>query len=142
MPAERNAAGAYGATQNSSLGPREIEARALIKAATLLEAAQKDPVSEDFKNALRMNWRLWTIFQADLTSPNNPLPDEIKANVLSLSIFVDKQTMSALYEPTAQKAGILININRNLAAGLLQRPQSASPQSGPTLPPSGGPISA
>jgi S-DNA-T family DNA segregation ATPase FtsK/SpoIIIE len=54
--------------------------------------------------------------------------DEIKANVMSLSIFVDKQTTKALRSSEPRELDILITINRNLAAGL--RTNSVTAQAG------------
>jgi flagellar protein FlaF len=62
-----------------------------------------------------------------LTDPANQLPDEIKANVMSLSIFVDKQTTKALRSTDPKELDILITINRNLAAGLRTNAAAAQP---------------
>ena len=72
------------------------------------------------------------------------LPDEIKANVMSLSIFVDKQTTKALRGSNPADLDVLININRNLAAGLRTAPQSAPAPAGtpPATPQTGGGASA
>jgi flagellar protein FlaF len=86
---------------------------------------------ESYRTALRLNWRLWTIIQCDVASPENPLPPELKANIISLSIFVDRQTLGALSEPSAAKLNVLIDINRNIAAGLMARPESATPPAEP-----------
>ena len=118
--------GAYAQQQKRNLTPREVEAMAFTKAALLLEDAKKftNNIAE-YSKALRFNHLLWTIIQADLTDPENQLPPEIKANVMSLSIFVDKQTTKALRSSAATDLDVLININRNLAAGLRAAPQSA-----------------
>ena len=101
---------------------------AFTKAAVLLEEAkQKTGNIEEYSKALRFNHLLWTIIQADLTEPENQLPNEIKANVMSLSIFVDKQTTKAMRSSNAADLDVLININRNLAAGLRASPQTAAP---------------
>lgn len=111
--------GAYQQQQKRNLTPREVEAMAFTKAALLLEEAKgKTNSIEEYAKALRFNHLLWTIIQADLTEPANQLPPEIKANVMSLSIFVDKQTTKALRSSNPRDLDILININRNLAAGL------------------------
>lgn len=110
---------AYQQQQKQSLSPREVEAMAFTKAALLLEDAKK--ISNDvdeFSRALRFNHLLWTIMQADITEEANNLPPEVKANVMSLSIFVDKQTTKALRSGDGKDLDVLININRNLAAGL------------------------
>ena len=116
----------YQQQQKRNLTPREVEAMAFTKAALMLEDAKKQTGSiEEFAKALRFNHLLWTIIQADLTEPENQLPAEIKANVMSLSIFVDKQTTKALRTSAAADLDVLININRNLAAGLRTTPETA-----------------
>ena len=117
---------AYQQQQKRSLTPREVEAMAFTKAAVLLEEAkQKTQSIEEYSKALRFNHLLWTIIQADLTDPENQLPNEIKANIMSLSIFVDKQTTKAMRSSNAVDLDVLININRNLAAGLRSDAQAA-----------------
>ncbi len=116
----------YQQQQKRNLTPREVEAMAFTKAALLLDDAKKHTGNiEEFAKALRFNHLLWTIIQADLTEPDNQLPPEIKANVMSLSIFVDKQTTKALRSSVAADLDVLININRNLAAGLRTAPETA-----------------
>ena len=117
---------AYQRQQKRNLTPREVEAMAFTKAALLLEDAKKqtDNIAE-YSKSLRFNHLLWTIIQADLTDPENQLPPEIKANVMSLSIFVDKQTTKALRSTAAADLDVLININRNLATGLRSTPETA-----------------
>ncbi len=110
---------AYQQTQKANLTPREVEAMAFTKAAVMLEDAKSKVADiEGYSQALRFNHLLWTIIQADITEPENQLPGEIKANILSLSIFVDKQTTKAMRGNDASDLDVLININRNLAAGL------------------------
>lgn len=121
---------AYAQQQKRNLSPREVEAMAFTKAAVLLEEAkQKTGSIEEYSKALRFNHLLWTIIQADLTEPENQLPNEIKANIMSLSIFVDKQTTKAMRSSNAADLDVLININRNLAAGLRTNPQAAPAES-------------
>lgn len=119
---------AYAQTQRQTLTAREAEAMALTKAAIKLEDARnKSGDQAAFADALRHNNLLWTIFQADIADPRNELPSEIKANVMSLSIFVDKQTNTALREGNPKLLSALININRQLAAGLRGDPGDAAP---------------
>jgi flagellar protein FlaF len=132
---------AYAQQQKRSLSPREVEAMAFTKAALLLEEAkQKTGNIEEYSKALRFNHLLWTIIQADLTEPENQLPNEIKANIMSLSIFVDKQTTKAMRSSNAVDLEVLININRNLAAGLRTTPQTASTTDARPTPTSSGSV--
>jgi flagellar protein FlaF len=123
----RDKVAAYQQQQKRNLSPREVEAMAFTKAALMLEDAKKFAGNiTEYSKALRFNHLLWTIIQADLTDPENQLPPEIKANVMSLSIFVDKQTTKALRSNAAGDLDVLININRNLAAGLRTNPETAT----------------
>jgi flagellar protein FlaF len=124
----RNMLSAYSKSQSSAGNPRQTEARALTEAARRLATARErfDTDRSEYEQALRLNWRLWTIIQADVSSAENPLPPDLRANIISLSIFIDKQTLSALGEPNANKLGVLIDINRNIAAGLMTDPAQAA----------------
>lgn len=115
-------ADAYAKVQRGTLTDREAEATALMKAAALLKHAQSNWASPDreatLDKALKFNQRLWTFFQVALTDPENPLPKQIRENVLSLSLFIDKRIFEVMAYPAPEKLDILININTNIAAGL------------------------
>jgi flagellar biosynthesis activator protein FlaF len=104
--------------------PQSNEAWALIQAARQIAAIiQYGDLStpEDKKrlrDALRLNLRLWTIIQAEQLTGDNPLPDPIRGNILTLCNFIDRHTLLTLTEPTPERAAVLIDINRNIAAGL------------------------
>jgi flagellar protein FlaF len=116
---------------------RQTEARALMETARALSDAQANFEDLDgYRSALRLNWRLWTIFQSDVSSAESPLPEEIKTNILNLSVFVDKHTVDALANPEARKLKVLVDINRNIASGLMTSPQGTEPSEPP--PPSPG----
>lgn len=105
--------------------PRETEGRALLEAARRLTAAKQEPVDRNaMLETVRLNWRLWTIFQSEASSPDSPLPEEIKINVIKLCNFVDKHTVQILSDADPDKLDVLININRNIAAGLLTQPEA------------------
>lgn len=118
----QNALKTYQAVENTTLSGRELEASILSRSAMRLAAVRDDWEAADrderLDEALRYNQRLWTLFQAELTDPNNPLPIELKRNLLSLSAFIDKRTFEVLSDPDPRKLDILIEINRNIAAGL------------------------
>ena len=111
--------------------PRQIEGWALTETALRMKAAQKEPMDETvLLHAVRLNWRLWTIFQASLLEPDCPLPIDIRNNLLSLSNFIDKHTAGILSNPQPSKLDILIRINREIAGGLLTVPATAAPAAG------------
>jgi flagellar protein FlaF len=114
---------AYAQTQKSALPPREVEAMAFTKAALMLDEAKGQTEDYDaYAAALKFNQLLWTIIQADIVDTANTLPPQLKANILSLSIFVDKQTVKALADTNGDHLDSLIDINKNLAEGLMTKP--------------------
>ncbi len=114
-----NSSQAYQSSQKLGSSSRQTEAQALLETARMMDASINGEDSDAYRAALRLNWRLWTIIQADVSSAENPLPDEIRQNILSLSVFIDKHTVNALAEPSGTKLRVLIDINRNIAAGLM-----------------------
>ena len=123
----RDAAKAYSQPTTQGGNPRETEGRALLEAARRLAEAQKSPDDRDtLRAAARLNWRLWTIFQAEVVAPDCELPHEIRQNMINLCNFVDKRTVDVLAQPEPQKVDVLININRQIAAGLLTNPKQGT----------------
>lgn len=106
----------------SVLTGRELEAAVLNKAATLLEEVvgkwQEDTDHALLDGALKYNQALWSVFQAELLEDTTQLPESLRANILSLSAFVDRRTFEVMAYPEPTKLEILININRGLAEGL------------------------
>ncbi len=117
-----------------SSSPRETEGRALLESARRLAQAQKSADKDQVLEISRLNWRLWTIFQAELTSPECQVPTEIRQNMLNLCNFVDKRTVAIIADPDPALLNVLISINRNVAAGLLTEPNltEASPSGAST----------
>ena len=113
---------AYRTVQNSTASGRQIEAAALTRCALLLSDCRKNwnaPGREEkLAEALRTNQMVWSIFQSELTRKDNPLPRQLKENILSLSLFIDKRILEVMAYPAPEKLKILIDINLNLAAGL------------------------
>ncbi len=100
---------------------REMDAAAFSQAAYVLDQAKQNlGDSEMTERALKYNQLLWSIIQADVAEKNNVLPDEVKANLMSLSIFVDRQTTKGLTKPSEELFDSLININLNISEGLLE----------------------
>ena len=119
----QNAVQAYGSIAKQITNPRELEADLLLKAASRLKAIQDawEQSKPDLDDALLYNRKLWTIFLTSATSADNPLPTDIRQNVANLGVFVMSQTMAVMTNPQPEQLGSLININRELAAGLLGR---------------------
>ena len=113
---------AYKSVEKTTVSGRETEARVLTEAAIKLRTCQKkwdaENRSELLDEALTYNQRIWTIFQAELGKEDNPLPDNIKLDLLRLSAFIDKRIFEIMAYPDPEKLNIIIKINENIAAGL------------------------
>jgi len=118
-----SAAQAYARTSQTTAPPREIEAQALLKAARQLQEVETNWAGPDknMHSALLFNRRLWTIFMSAATSDNNPNSLEVRQNIANLGVFVMKQTLEMQINPDPAKLRTLIEINRNIAAGLSGR---------------------
>jgi len=117
-----NAMQAYQKVDKATMPGRETEARVLTLAALKLKECQNnwanDPKHEQLDAALRFNQQIWSIFQSELVKEDNPLPTNIKQDVLRLGAFVDKRIFETMSFPSPEKLNIIIKINQNLAAGL------------------------
>lgn len=113
---------AYQSVEKATLSGRELEASVLSKAANQMQDLSRtwdEPqLEERLEDALRFNQRVWSFFQVELSQEENPLPAEIKRNLLVLSAFIDKRIFEVMAYPAREKLDILISINRNISAGL------------------------
>ncbi len=124
--------------------PARSEAWALLEAARQLNTTKNGSIDE-FRAALRANWRLWTIFQASLIEPDCTLPDAVRANLLGLANFIDKATVDLLADREPAKIDALVNINRQISEGLMEGARAnparanaapaAATAAGPAVPP-------
>ncbi len=126
----RVAADAYTDVEKITASGRQLEASALFRAARALQVAQEswgqEGTEQRLEQALQLNQRLWTFFQAELSADDNPLPLELKANLLSLVEYIDKRTFEVMAAPAAEKLNVLVAINRNVAAGLASQPSGVA----------------
>ncbi len=102
---------------------RSLEARALLKAAKLLNDLQSSwstDTPESLEQTLKFNRQIWIIFyDSAVQNGKPPKADVMRSNVISLANFVFSKSLDILAEPEKDKLNILININREVAAGLM-----------------------
>ena len=108
----------------SAGNPARTEAWALLESARMMEGAKTQGPTE-LLDALRRNWRLWTIFQASLVDAECKLPNEVRGNLLGLANFIDRHTAKLLGNPDAGGVDVLVNINRQIGEGLLEGQRAA-----------------
>jgi flagellar protein FlaF len=120
---------AYKKVEQETISGSEVEAAVLIKAANKLEECQKNWDADGYESmldeSLKFNQLIWSIFQSELAAEDNPLPKDLRLNLLRLSSFIDGRSLETLAYPASEKLTILININRNIAAGLREHPKAA-----------------
>ncbi len=119
----QSAAQAYGAVAKQIVNPRELEADLLLQAASRLQTIYDgwERSAPGLGDALLYNRKLWSIFLTSVMSSDHPLPTAIRQNVANLGLFVMNQTVTMMSNPKRENLSSLININRELAAGLLGR---------------------
>jgi flagellar protein FlaF len=119
------------------MSDREIEAAALTKAALLLYTCQQNWDAPDrprrLAEALELNQKLWSIFEASVAERDHPLPLALRRDILGLGRFVDRRIFEVMAYPSPEKLTAIIQIDRNLAAGLRTGPSSAESRQPPEV---------
>ncbi len=119
---QQNSVNAYTAIHKESLSGRELEASVLSRAGLMLKSVKEnwDAPDRDQKllEAIKFNQKVWSFFQAELSDPENPLPKNLREDILNLSIFIDKRLFEVIAFPDPEKLAIVIDIDFNIAAGL------------------------
>lgn len=119
------AAGAYGTNaQKNASDPREVEARVLLKSAQFMTDLQKDwdnVTSEVLQETLKYNRNIWMMFyDTAIEDTSGTRPKELVNNIFNLANFIFKREIDIMAKPEKQKLDILIGINRDIAAGLME----------------------
>jgi flagellar protein FlaF len=109
---------AYHKASVSAETSRETEYRLFAEVTrALMEAAKTDPTDLRGRiDALDWNRRVWTVMGQDCANPNNPLPDALKASIISLSIWVSRYTGAVIRREDDIED--LIVVNRMIMQGL------------------------
>lgn len=142
MPASNpyhNASDAYANTA-ATTDQRSLEGKILMKAALRMEhladrlANDENPSLDEISDVMDYNQKLWTVFVSETMNDDHPLPAEIKNNIASLGMFVFKRTIDILADTKHEKIRALIDINRNIASGLMKSAalSAAAPTQAPT----------
>lgn len=124
------AAGAYGDNaQRHTPDQRELEGRILLKSAKMMADLQGDwenVTPQILEETLKYNRQVWMIFyDTALENPEGNRPNDLRSNIINLANFIFKREIDLLANPDSKKLDILISINREIAAGLMTKPQTA-----------------
>ncbi|MDB5618673.1 flagellar biosynthesis regulator FlaF [Tardiphaga sp.] len=114
---------AYARTAQTTASPRDIEAQALLKAARKLQEVMANwaTTDEGLDDALMFNRKLWSIFLGEAMNDENPQSAEVRQNIANIGIFVLTQCAALKVKREVESLQSLIDINRNIAAGLSGR---------------------
>lgn len=81
-------------------------------------------------DALDWNRRLWSVLGTDCALPGNGLPETLRAQIVSLSIWVNRHTSAVMRGQ--EEIAPLIEVNRLIMQGLMPR-QEATPSADPAF---------
>ncbi|GLQ05584.1 flagellar biosynthesis regulator FlaF [Sneathiella chinensis] len=110
------------ATQNTE-NPKQTEYRAFAIFTRALEQAEAEgPVA--VVKAVADNRQLWLTLQMDLSSSDNKLPKELKAQLISIAIWVERYSVPAMKGEASLEP--LISVNKQIMEGLKGPPKAAS----------------
>ncbi|MBL4836922.1 MAG: flagellar biosynthesis regulator FlaF [Kordiimonadaceae bacterium] len=129
---------AYQKAQTSAESPSQVEYRLFAQVTnTLMRIKERGIRDNDMVKALDWNRRMWSVFSSDCGAEGNALPDQLRASIISLSIWVSKHS-SAVMRGT-EDIGDLISINRTIMEGLaaqhkLQQEASENDKNTPSKP--------
>ena len=144
MPQDRNnppaqnphatAADVYGSNvQKNTPDQRELEAHVLLKSTKFLTDIQNDwdNITPDIlEETLKYNRQIWMMFyDTALENPEGNRPDDLRSNIINLANFVFKRELEIVSKPEKSKLDVLISINREIAAGLMERDKNAASSS-------------
>jgi flagellar biosynthesis activator protein FlaF len=97
---------------------RERERQALERSIELLQKAQASGArSQQATEALTYLRQLWTVFIEDLASPENDLPQALRADLISIGLWVMREAENIRLEK-ADSFKDLIDVSTAIAEGL------------------------
>jgi flagellar protein FlaF len=117
---------AYQQARSRGESPRDAEYRLFGQVTLALMDAAKAPMSDIQTRADALDWnrRMWSTLAADCAQPDNALPPPVRAQIISLSMWVRRQTSEVLRGKDTFDS--LIEINRIMMQGLSARGASAA----------------
>jgi flagellar protein FlaF len=109
---------AYQNAARKTESPRQTEYRAFAAATRGLIDASSLPATEVGRRAeaLAANRRLWSLLASDCAAEGNALPQGLRAQIISLSIFVDRHSSAVMRQGAS--FDVLVDINRSIMQGL------------------------
>mgnify|MGYP005877068501 CR=1 FL=1 len=108
---------AYGAQTAATRTPRAVEYDTFARITHRLKSAAENRKSPSaLASAIHDNRRLWTLLVVDVADDANPLPRELRAQIISLAEFTRKHSGKVLRD--GAEVTPLIEINTAIMRGL------------------------
>ena len=109
---------AYQNAARKTESPRQTEYRAFAVATRGLIDAASLPDTEVGRRAeaLATNRRLWSLLASDCAAEGNALPQPLRAQIISLAMFVDRHSSAVMRKGAS--FDVLVEINRSIMQGL------------------------
>ena len=103
---------------DSSVRQRENEKLAIEQSVTLLKSAEKAGAgSREAIDAIFFLNRLWSFLLEELAKPDNALPQHIRANLISIGIWLLREA-EAISNGKSRNFDGLIDVSNTIAEGL------------------------
>ena len=97
---------------------RAREREAVEQAVSLLRRAEAaGPASRETAEALHFVRQLWAILIEDLASPENDLPQKLRADLISIGLWVMREA-EAIRMGQVEDFAAIIEVNQTIAEGL------------------------
>ena len=119
---------AYQSAAQQAEAPRSVEYRLFADVTRALITASQAEATDIQGRMAALDWnrRLWSVLSTDCAQPQNGLPDAVRANIISLGMWVNRHTSAVMtagetFEP-------LIEVNRNIMQGLAPAPAAPPPE--------------
>jgi flagellar protein FlaF len=117
---------AYQKTQRSTENPRDTEFRLFAQVTRALQDVESEPRgSQKLVEAVDWNRRLWSALASDCSDQNNALPAQLRAQIISLSLWVGRYSSQVIRNRATVEP--LVEINRTIMQGLAGGQQAATP---------------
>jgi len=108
---------AYARAQNTTENPRNVEYKLLGQVTAALMRAEETPNDmHQLMDAVLWNQSVWNAFLADLSHEGNRLPVGLKQGLVSLALWVTRETDRVMDRRTGVDG--LINVNKTVMHGL------------------------
>jgi len=126
----------YGQQAREGVDQRELEGQLLSKAANEIQRLHDrwdEATTEDIDNVLSYNRKLWMVFfdtAAENPNPSEDRPLDLRNNIVNLCNYIFKRSIDVMADPKKEKLRVLIDINREVAAGLMVKPAANNSMQG------------